>query len=56
MPIVTHAGGFDLIVGEKVILRHRLEAPCLFVGRGEERMDMYRGNFDIEDYVVERTP
>jgi sulfoquinovosidase len=56
MQIQTIANGFDLIVDEKVILHHRSDAPCLFVGRGEERMDMYRGNFDIEDYVVERTP
>ncbi|MBM6594370.1 alpha-glucosidase [Microvirga pudoricolor] len=48
--------GFDLILDNRPILRHRHDAPCLFVGRGEERMDMYRGNFDIEDYVVERTP
>ena len=26
----------------------------LYVGRGEETVDMYRGNFKIEDYVVER--
>ncbi len=56
MLIQTTASGFDLIADDRVILRHRSDAPCLFVGRGEERMDMYRGNFDIEDYVVERTP
>ena len=28
--------------------------PLLYVGRGEETVDMYRGNFKIEDYVVER--
>jgi sulfoquinovosidase len=33
-----------------------MDAPCLFVGHGEARMDMYRGNFDIEDYVIERVP
>ena len=29
-------------------------APRLFTGHGEARMEMYRGNFEIEDYVVER--
>lgn len=48
--------GFDLVLDGRVILRHREEAPCLFVGRGEARTDMYRGNFEIEDYVVERVP
>lgn len=47
-------GGFTLTLDGREILRHTEAAPALFVGRGEERMDMYRGNFDIEDYVVER--
>jgi len=56
MQIQTTSTGFDLILDGRPILRHRSEAPCLFVGRGDARMDMYRGNFDIEDYVIERTP
>ena len=56
MQIQTHSDGFDLLLDGRLILRHRDHAPCLFVGRGEERMDMYRGNFDIDDYVVERVP
>ncbi|WP_201839898.1 alpha-glucosidase [Microvirga zambiensis] len=56
MPIQTTANGFDLVLDGKILLRHRSDAPCLFVGQGDARMDMYRGNFDIEDYVVERTP
>jgi len=56
MQIQTTANGFDLTLGDRLILRHRSDAPCLFVGQGDARMDMYRGNFDIEDYVVERTP
>ncbi|WP_165223697.1 alpha-glucosidase [Affinirhizobium pseudoryzae] len=48
-------GGFTLTLAGREILRHTEAAPALFVGQGEERMDMYRGNFDIEDYVVERT-
>ena len=54
--IQTTSNGFDLVLDGKALLRHRSDAPCLFVGQGEARMDMYRGNFDIEDYVVERTP
>lgn len=48
--------GFTLSLAGRVILRHRPDSPCLFVGRGEARMDMYRGNFDIEDYLEERSP
>jgi sulfoquinovosidase len=56
MPIQMTSNGFDLVLDGKVLLRHRSDAPCLFVGQGDARMDMYRGNFDIEDYVIERTP
>ncbi|MDG2571281.1 hypothetical protein P7L87_27390, partial [Vibrio parahaemolyticus] len=56
MQIQTTADGFDLVLDGRLILRHRGDAPCLFVGKGDARMDMYRGNFDIEDYVFERTP
>ncbi|WP_457093500.1 alpha-glucosidase [Microvirga sp. P5_D2] len=56
MQIQTTPKGFDFLLDGRHILRHRGDAPCLFVGHGEARMDMYRGNFDIEDYVVERVP
>jgi alpha-glucosidase len=56
MQIQTPTSGFDLVLDGRLILRHRSDAPCLFVGQGDARMDMYRGNFDIEDYVIERTP
>ncbi|MQB22488.1 alpha-glucosidase [Agrobacterium tumefaciens] len=48
------ANGFELAINGSTVLRHSTDASCIFVGKGEERMDMYRGNFDIEDYVVER--
>jgi hypothetical protein len=38
------------------VLRCDESFPLLYVGRGEEHVDMYRGNFKIEDYVVERRP
>lgn len=56
MPLIPADGGFDLILDGRVILRHRPDHPCLFLGRGEARMDMFRGNFDIEDRLVERSP
>lgn len=27
----------------------------VFLGKGKEDVEMYRGNFKIEDYVTERT-
>ena len=42
--------------GETLLLRHTAAEPMLYVGRGEETVDMYRGNFHIEDYVTARIP
>ena len=39
-----------------VLLRSDAEQPFLFAGIGRETVDMYRGNFKIEDYVTERRP
>ncbi|MGG2474868.1 alpha-glucosidase, partial [Rhizobium sp. BR5] len=49
------SNGFTLAIGNRTILSHSPENPAFFAGFGKERMDMYRGNFDIEDYVIERT-
>ncbi|GGK18376.1 alpha-glucosidase [Salinarimonas ramus] len=54
MHIVDVDDGFDLYLGERLILRHRPDRPCIYVGRGEPRIAMYRGNFEIEDHVEER--
>ena len=56
MPLLSTTHGFDLVLDGRLILRHTPEAPCLFVGFGHARMDMYRGNFEIEDRLTERTP
>lgn len=41
-------------VGGRALIRYAPREPFLYVGRGAARMDMYRGNFDIEDYLIER--
>lgn len=48
--------GFALSLNGRVILEHSDASPAIFVGYGQECMDMYRGNFEIEDYVIERRP
>jgi alpha-glucosidase len=47
-------GGFDLFAGDVLVVRHRPEAPALFVGSGRPLVDMYRGNYFLEDRVDER--
>jgi alpha-glucosidase len=55
MHFETTKDGFTLAIGNRTILSHSSDSPAFFAGFGKERMDMYRGNFDIEDYVIERT-
>lgn len=46
--------GFDYRLGDRLVLRHRPDAPAIFVGRGRPDVTMYRGNFDLADRVDER--
>lgn len=45
---------FTLTHGNHVVLTCASDQPLLFVGYGEENVLMYRGNYRIEDYVIER--
>ena len=38
----------------KIILQHSESNPMIYVGTGIEDVEMYRGNFKIEDYVTQR--
>ncbi|KKI93548.1 alpha-xylosidase [Bacillus sp. SA1-12] len=54
--VKTLEDGFEVSYNHVLLLRHTVQKPMLFVGQGEETIEMYRGNFDIKDYVTERTP
>ena len=41
---------------ERIILSADSDKPMIFVGHGKESVDMYRGNFKIEDYVEDKIP
>lgn len=56
MELLTQKGGFKLFYEGQVILSHSETEPMIYVGYGQETVDMYRGNFKIEDYVTERRP
>lgn len=47
--------GLALVNGSQTILEIS-DKPMVYVGTGKETVDMYRGNFKIEDYVIERRP
>lgn len=40
----------------RILLESTAQSPLIYVGCGQESVDMYRGNFKIEDYVVQRRP
>ena len=41
--------GFDLMLGDRVILRHRVDAPAFRIAKGNPTVTMVRGNFRMED-------
>lgn len=47
-------GGFDLHFGGRLVLRHRAEAPVLDSACGNPTVEMFRGNFRIEDAPDQR--
>lgn len=56
MEIVSDGQLFRVMVENDTILESSYEKPMIYVGKGKEKVDMYRGNFQIEDYVSERIP
>ena len=42
-------GGFDLLLGARVILRPRIDAPAFRIAKGNPTVTMVRGNFRMED-------
>ncbi|WP_294148446.1 alpha-glucosidase [uncultured Clostridium sp.] len=54
MKLIRNGNEFALKHGSETILEYRKDLPIIYVGCGKENVDMYRGNFKIEDYVTER--
>lgn len=54
---VSYSDGTLVITHKnRIIFKHNSESPSLFLGVGDANYDMYRGNFDITDYISERLP
>jgi len=56
MAVIERADGFDLILGGRLLIRHRADAPFAYLGAGEPTIEMRKGHFKIDDYVVARVP
>lgn len=41
---------------DTILLKASPQRPMIYVGVGQESVEMYRGNFKIEDYLSERVP
>lgn len=54
MQLIVIDGGFEIRHNETLLFAHTAAQPAFFVGHGEEKMEIYRGNFDIEDYLESR--
>ncbi|PSL46886.1 alpha-glucosidase [Salsuginibacillus halophilus] len=50
----SSGGELELWFDERLILKHESSSPMIYLGVGHESVEMYRGNFDIEDYLEER--
>lgn len=47
---------FTLTLAGRTLLHHSAATPAFFAGSGDPKVEMYRGNFDIEDRLEERAP
>ncbi len=46
--------GFSVVYNEKTLIEHGKNSSFIYVGFGKHNIDMYRGNFKIQDYIIER--
>ncbi len=56
MNLTCTESGFSLQLDGRTLLETDRETPMVYVGCGTESVDMYRGNFDIQDYITQRRP
>ena len=54
LSVTTAEKSFILSLDGREIIRHTPQESALFLGKGQETIRMYRGNFDVSDRVSER--
>ena len=54
--VIDNGQGFRLLSNSKVLIQEDSNHHFIYVGEGEENIQMYAGNFDIDDYVESRIP
>ncbi|WDC85299.1 hypothetical protein PL321_07615 [Caloramator sp. mosi_1] len=48
--------GFLVEYNGRSLINHTFLSPAFYVGYGEAEIEMYRGNFKIQDYKISRIP
>lgn len=56
LQVAAQDGGFDLLLGGRVILRHRPAAPAIALACGAPEVTMVRGNFRLSDIPQPASP
>ncbi|WP_083004945.1 alpha-glucosidase [Halomonas sp. GT] len=54
MQVTYQRDQLRLSMGGEDLLVHTPESPAFFIGYGREKMEMYCGNFEIQDYLESR--
>ncbi|MCZ8137109.1 MAG: alpha-glucosidase [Porphyrobacter sp.] len=54
--LVPCEGGFDLLLGGRLILSHRPDYPAVSLACGDPEVVMVRGNFRLSDHAVAAAP
>ena len=52
--IILNDNGFDLVKGDDILLSHSRKSPAFMIGQGRADIEMLRGNFAIEDVLIEQ--
>ncbi|MFC0180887.1 alpha-glucosidase [Thorsellia kenyensis] len=54
LQLTQQNNAFSVSYNGTALIEHQTSTPVFFTGVGHETMDMYRGNFNIKDYVESR--
>lgn len=57
MKIISNENSFEVFINDHInIISHSKENPAFYIGLGEANYDMYRGNFKINDNLINKFP
>ncbi len=54
LKFVEKQNALDILYKNQIIIHHETRHPAFYLGYGEESIESYRGNFQIDDYIEQR--